>query len=568
MLKGIPVSEGIGIGWAYIIENTELKYEKKAIEDASAEKERFHAAVGAFCERTDLTAGKLPESAAKEAEIIRGHKIMLQDPFMISQIEEKIESGMCAEAASEEVLDLFKGMFLAADDELTKQRAADVNDIKTGLLGILLGVEMQDLADIPPSSIIIAEELTPSMTAALDKNHVCGIVTEKGGKTSHSAILARTLELPAVLSVSGAASAIKAGMKVIVDGSEGLVLINPDREAEEKYQKKWEDFEQEKKRLAGYAEKPTVTADGMGKAVYCNIGNISDGVEAANRSGEGVGLFRTEFLFMGNGSAPDEEVQFEAYKKAAMLFKTGSVIIRTLDVGGDKDIPYLGMQKEENPFLGFRAVRYCLANRELFKTQLRAILRASAFGRIRIMVPLVTNVSEIRKVRLLVEEIKCELDAAGTDFDRGIQVGTMIETPAASLIADLLAKECDFFSIGTNDLTQYTMAADRGNAQVAYLNNVYEPALLRSIRHIIKCAAEAGISVGMCGEAAADPLMAPLLISFGLDEFSVSPSSVLRTRYNIARWTKEEADRIAETAMGFDTAEETEKYLKRVVLGQ
>ena len=259
-------------------------------------------------------------------------------------------------------------------------------------------------------------------------------------------------------------------------------------------------------------------------------------------------------------------LQFETYKKAAQLFKEGSVIIRTLDVGGDKNITYLGMQSEANPFLGFRAVRYCLENKELFRTQLRAILRASAFGCIKIMVPLVTNVSEMRQVRQLIDEIKCELEAEGTNFDRNIQLGAMIETPAASMIADLLAKECDFFSIGTNDLTQYTMAADRGNPQVSYLNNVYEPAVLRFIRHIIKCAGEAGIPVGVCGEAAADPMMTPLLLAFGLDEFSVNPAYVLRTRYNISRWTQEEADRIADVAMTLDTAEEIEKYLKMTII--
>ena len=565
MLRGIPVSEGTGIGRAYVIRNTELKYEKKAIEDKHAEKERFHAAVEEYCRKTDVAADKLSESAPKEAEIIRGHKIMIQDPFMISQIDDKIETGICAEAAGEEVLDMFRGMFLSADDEFTRQRATDVDDIKTGLLRILLGVKEQNLSDIPPESIIITEKLTPSMTAALDKNNVRGIVTENGGRTSHSAILARALELPAVLSVPDAALIIEDGMTVIVDGSEGIVIAEPDKETQHLYIEKQETFAAEKKLLADYAGRPTVTADGQKKEVYCNIGNISDAVTASEKSGEGIGLFRTEFLFMESEHAPDEELQFETYKKVAQLFKARSVIIRTLDVGGDKNIPYLGMESEANPFLGFRAVRYCLENKELFRTQLRAILRASAFGCIRIMVPLVTGVSEMRQVRQLIDEIKCELEVEGIGFDRNIQLGAMIETPAASMIADILARECDFFSIGTNDLTQYTMAADRGNQQVSYLNNVYEPAVLRSIRHIIKCAGEAGIPVGMCGEAAADPMMTPLLLAFGLDEFSVNPASVLRTRYNISRWTKEEADRIADGAMALETAAEIEKYLKETI---
>ena len=461
---------------------------------------------------------------------------------------------------------MFRGLFLAAGDELTRQRATDVDDIKAGLLRILLGVKEQDLTDIPPESIIITENLTPSMTAALNKNNVRGIVTENGGRTSHSAILARALGLPAVLSVPDAVSVMEDGMTVIVDGREGIVIAEPDKETQQFYIEKQADFTAEKILLADYFNKPTVTADGQKKEVYCNIGNISDAVTASEKSGEGIGLFRTEFLFMKSEHAPDEELQFETYKKAAQLFKEGSVIIRTLDVGGDKNITYLGTQSEANPFLGFRAVRYCLENKELFRTQLRAILRASAFGCIKIMVPLVTNVSEMRQVRQLIDEIKCELEAEGTNFDRNIQLGAMIETPAASMIADLLAKECDFFSIGTNDLTQYTMAADRGNPQVSYLNNVYEPAVLRFIRHIIKCAGEAGIPVGVCGEAAADPMMTPLLLAFGLDEFSVNPAYVLRTRYNISRWTKEEADRIADFAMTFDTAEEIEKYLKMTII--
>lgn len=562
MLKGIPVSEGTGIGKAYVIKDSELKYEKRAVEDMESEKERFHDAVEEYCRRTDSAADCLSDSAPKEAEIIRGHKIMIQDPFMISQMDSKIENGSCAEEAAEEILDMFKEMFLAAEDELTQQRAADVEDIKAGLLRVLLGVEEQNPADIPSGSVIITADLKPSMTANLDRNKICGIVTENGGKTSHSAILARALELPAVLSVPDAVAAIETGMTVIVDGNEGIVIPNPDKEMQRQYERKQAAFVNEKKLLAAYAGRPTVTGDGQAKEVYCNIGNISDAVTAFEKTGEGIGLFRTEFLFMESTGSPEEDFQFEMYKKAAQLFEEGSVIIRTLDVGGDKNIAYLGMEQEDNPFLGFRAVRYCLENKALFKTQLRAILRASAFGQIRIMIPLVTEVDEMRQVRKLIEEIKSELESEGIDFDRDIPVGAMIETPAANMIADLLAKECDFFSIGTNDLTQYTMAADRGNPKVSYLNDTYEPAVLRSIRHIIRCAKEAGIPVGMCGEAAADPMMTPLLLAFGLDEFSVNPASVLRTRYNISRWTKEEANRIADIVMNLETAEEIRKYLK------
>lgn len=299
--------------------------------------------------------------------------------------------------------------------------------------------------------------------------------------------------------------------------------------------------------------------------MFCNIGNVKDAITAAQKDGEGIGLFRTEFLFMDKPSAPSEEEQFEAYKKAAEIFNGKPVIIRTLDVGGDKGIPYLEMEKEENPFLGFRAVRYCLSHEELYETQLRAILRASAFGNLKIMVPLVTTAAEVRAVKEKVKKIAAELEKSGIEYDHGIQVGIMVETPAASLVADLLARESDFFSIGTNDLTQYTMAADRGNPQVAYLNKPYDPAVLRSIRHIIRCAKNAGIPVGMCGEAAADPLLIPLLLDFGLEEFSVSPTSVLATRYQISKWTKESAASVAKEVMNLETADAVERLLRSKV---
>lgn len=566
MLRGIPVSEGIGIGRVYIVKNTEPDYEEKEVQDTRAEKERFHDGVTAFCTMTEKMAQRMEESsAAKEAEIIRGHVIMLNDPFMLSQIDEKIDGGMCAEAACEDVLNMFKAMFLSTEDELTMQRAADIDDIRTRLLSILTGADLKSLSELPTGTVLAVEELTPSMTAEMDKSSVCGIITEKGGKTSHAAILARAMGIPAVLSVPNVMSKLVEGLDVIVDGTEGNVILDPDDDEMKQYSEKLEVLTEERAKLETYVNRRTMTADGEEKELYCNVGSISDAVSAAEKSGEGIGLFRTEFLFMERDSQPDEELQFESYKKAVQLFENGTVIIRTLDVGGDKDIPYLGMDEEENPFLGFRAVRYCLENQDLYRTQLRAAVRASAFGSLAIMVPLVTEVQEIRKVRELVADIKDELDAEGIPFDRDIRVGAMIETPAASLIADLLAEECDFFSIGTNDLTQYTMAADRGNAKVAGLNSYFQPAVLRAIRHIIECGINAGIPVGMCGEAAADPMMTPLLISFGLDEFSVSPASVLRTRYNISKWTKAEADEIAGKVMSLKTSDEIESFLKKAV---
>lgn len=565
MLKGIAVSDGIGIGKAYVIKEEQLTYEATA-EDASKELQRLHQAVDTFCRRTERLAESIAKSVKpKDAEIIRGHIQMLKDPYMISQMEEKIQSGASAEAACEEVLNQFIALFSGVDDELTRQRATDVADIKKRMLRILLGAEEKSLAEIPPESVLVTEDLTPSMTAEMKKEHVVGIVTEKGGKTSHSAILAKAMEIPAVLSAEGALNALKDGEPVIVDGSQGLVLPNPQPEEETRYRQQKQAYETEKEILRGYIGRATVTADNETKEVFCNIGNVKDAITAAQKDGEGIGLFRTEFLFMDKPSAPSEEEQFEAYKKAAEIFNGKPVIIRTLDVGGDKGIPYLEMEKEENPFLGFRAVRYCLSHEELYETQLRAILRASAFGNLKIMVPLVTTVAEVRAVKEKVKKIAAELEKSGIEYDHGIQVGIMVETPAASLVADLLARESDFFSIGTNDLTQYTMAADRGNPQVAYLNKPYDPAVLRSIRHIIRCAKNAGIPVGMCGEAAADPLLIPLLLDFGLEEFSVSPTSVLATRYQISKWTKESAASVAKEVMNLETADAVERLLRSKV---
>ena len=565
MLKGIAVSDGIGIGKAYVIKEEQLTYEATA-EDASKELQRLHQAVDTFCRRTEQLAESIAKSVKpKDAEIIRGHIQMLKDPYMISQMEEKIQSGASAEAACEEVLNQFIALFSGVDDELTRQRATDVADIKKRMLRILLGAEEKSLAEIPPESVLVTDDLTPSMTAEMKKEHVVGIVTEKGGKTSHSAILAKAMEIPAVLSAEGALNALKDGEPVIVDGSQGLVLPNPQPEEETRYRQQKQAYETEKEILRGYIGRATVTADNETKEVFCNIGNVKDAITAAQKDGEGIGLFRTEFLFMDKPSAPSEEEQFEAYKKAAEIFNGKPVIIRTLDVGGDKGIPYLEMEKEENPFLGFRAVRYCLSHEELYETQLRAILRASAFGNLKIMVPLVTTVAEVRAVKEKVKKIAAELEKSGIEYDHGIQVGIMVETPAASLVADLLARESDFFSIGTNDLTQYTMAADRGNPQVAYLNKPYDPAVLRSIRHIIRCAKNAGIPVGMCGEAAADPLLIPLLLDFGLEEFSVSPTSVLATRYQISKWTKESAASVAKEVMNLETADAVERLLRSKV---
>lgn len=563
MNKGIAGSAGYGVGKVVIISDAKPEYENRTITDTDAEIKRYDDAVAAFTEKTHAMAEAMKESVGEHnAEILEGHILLLTDPGMDEITKGAIMSGTCAEAAFESTCDMFAGMFQMADDELTRQRATDIGDIKVRMLKILTGTPDMNISEVPAGTILVAEDLTPSMTAGIVKENVAGIITAVGGKTSHSAILARALEIPAVLSVDGIVDMVSDGMTAVVDGCDGICILDPSQEEVDEYQAKREKYLSDKALLEVYRGKDTVTADGAKVHLYGNIGNPEDAKQVAACDGEGVGLFRTEFLFMGASELPSEEEQFQAYKAAAETMEGREVIIRTLDVGGDKDIPYLGLEKEDNPFLGFRAVRYCLRNKDSYRVQLRTLLRASAFGDIKIMVPLVTCVDEIRSVKALVKELMAELDAENIAYNKDIQVGAMIETPAASLIADLLAKEADFFSIGTNDLTQYTMAVDRGNAKVAYLYSSYNPAVLRSMKNIIEAANAAGIMVGMCGEAAADPLLIPLLISFGLGEFSVSATSVLATRGTIAKWSKAEADELAAKALSLATETEVAELLK------
>lgn len=563
MNKGIAGSAGYGVGKVVIISDAKPEYENRTITDTDAEIKRYDDAVAAFTEKTHAMAEAMKDSVGEHnAEILEGHILLLTDPGMDEITKGAIMSGTCAEAAFESTCDMFAGMFQMADDELTRQRATDIGDIKVRMLKILTGTPDVNISEVPAGTILVAEDLTPSMTAGIVKENVAGIITAVGGKTSHSAILARALEIPAVLSVDGIVDKVSDGMTAVVDGCEGICILDPSQEEIDEYQAKREKYLSDKALLEVYRGKDTVTADGVKVHLYGNIGNPEDAKQVAACDGEGVGLFRTEFLFMGASELPSEEEQFQAYKAAAETMEGREVIIRTLDVGGDKDIPYLGLEKEDNPFLGFRAVRYCLQNKDSYRVQLKSLLRASAFGDIKIMVPLVTCVDEIRSVKALVKELMAELDAENIAYNKDIQVGAMIETPAASLIADLLAKEADFFSIGTNDLTQYTMAVDRGNAKVAYLYSSYNPAVLRSMKNIIEAANAAGIMVGMCGEAAADPLLIPLLISFGLGEFSVSATSVLATRGTIAKWSKAEADELAAKALSLATETEVAELLK------
>ncbi len=563
-LHGIGASHGIGIGTVVRVRTGELDYSAVAYAGAAREKERLRQAVETFAARTQAMADRVrAQVGEKEGEILSGQITMLEDPYLMEQMEQAVDEGKCAEAALDMVCQSFMELFAGAEDELMRQRAADVGDIRARMLAILLGVEGMDLSNLPPGTVLAAHDLTPSMTVGLDREHVVGILTETGGSTSHSAILARALEVPAVLSVPDALELAQDGMTAVVDGGEGMAVLSPEPGQLADYQARRDQWLAQREQLQAYRDQPTRTADGRQVALYANIGGVADAKAALEAGAEGIGLFRTEFLFMDRAALPGEEEQYEAYRQVAQLMAGKEVIIRTLDVGGDKDIAYLGMEREENPFLGHRAIRYCLDNPETYKVQLRALLRAGAEGgNVKIMLPLVTGVEEVRQARALLEQCKQELAEQGLAYDRDISLGVMIETPAAALTADLLAREVDFFSIGTNDLTQYTMAVDRGNARVAGLYTVFHPAVLRAIRQVIAAGKAAGVPVGMCGEAAADPALIPLLLSFGLDEFSVSPASVLTARRHIAQWEQEQADQLARQVLELPTAAQVEERLK------
>lgn len=564
ILHGIGASEGIGIGRAVCVQEQNLDYSSVVYGGGEMEKARLTLAMDRFIEKTAAMADQVRRQVGeKESEILTGQITMLQDPFMLSQMQDAIDAGQCAEGAVDAVCTLYADMFAGVDDELMRQRATDVRDIRSRMLLLLLERESTDLAHLPAGSVLVARDLTPSMTVGLEREHVCAIVTELGGKTSHSAILARALELPAVLSVPKALELVRDGEGVVVDGGEGVVLLAPDERTRSEYLSRQSEQQRQRALLAAYRDRATVDGDGKRYGLYANIGSPDEASAAAQAGAEGIGLFRTEFLFMDRMSLPSEVEQMEAYQAASRAMAGREVMIRTLDVGGDKAIPYLGMEPEENPFLGHRAIRWSLDRQDLFKVQLRALLRAGAEEKnIKIMLPLVTSLDEVRITRTLLEQCKTELKREELPYDGDIALGIMVETPAAALIADLLARESDFLSIGTNDLTQYIMAVDRGNAKVENLYSTFHPSVLRSIQSIIAAAKAAGIPVGMCGEAAADPALIPLLLAWGLDEFSVSASSVLATRKQISLWRGDEARKTAQEVMGLSTAAGIEGYLK------
>ena len=532
MYKGIAGSEGIGIGNVVIIEEHEIVIENKKITDTDAEIARLQGAIEKFVNDTNAMADRMEKTVgAKDADILRGHIQMLQDPTIEEQITALIVSEkITAEKALDQVLEQTAEIFAQIPDELLQQRATDFRDIKARILKILLGIEDYDISAAPAGTVLVAHDLTPSMTAGIVAENIAGILTEVGGRTSHSAILARAMEIPAVLSIDGICTAVKNGDRVVLNGTSGEAIVNPDAETEQKFAGLLEEYKKEKELLKKFAGVPTVSADGTKVELVCNIGKPEDAKKAVECDGEGIGLFRTEFLFMDRDTIPTEEEQFEAYKSVAETMKGKPVIIRTLDIGGDKEIPYLGLEKEDNPFLGYRAIRFCLQRTDIYNTQLRALVRASAFGRIKIMVPLVTCVDELRSVKAMVADIMKELDAEGIAYNKNLEIGIMMETPAACMMADVLAKEAAFFSIGTNDLTQYTLAIDRQNSKLDNIYDAHHPAVLRMIQQTIENGHKAGCWVGICGELGADMTLTETFLKMGIDELSVSPTFVLPIR--------------------------------------
>ena len=565
MLKGIGASVGIGIGKAVVIKDIELDIKKRNIDNFEVELELFNKALEHTKQRSKAMAETLRKRVgSKEAEILEGHVLLMSDPMLIAEIETGIRTQMLnSEYVLEDVCERFAAIFESMDDELMQQRATDMRDIKTRLQKSVLGLEDVDLSELEADSILIAKDLTPSMTAGLNPEKVTGIITQFGGTTSHSAILARALEIPAILSVAEILDKVSDKNPICMDGESGELYINPSQEIIEDFKKKQIEQIEFKKILETYNGKESVSKDGRKVEIAANIGKPGDVKKVLEYDADGIGLFRTEFLFMDRDSIPNEEEQFEAYKKVAVAMEDKPVIIRTLDIGGDKEIPYMNISKDENPFLGYRAIRLCLDRKDdIYRPQLRALLRASAFGNIKIMLPLITSIEEVYEAKQLIEEEKKSLDAQGIDYNKSIKVGVMIETAAATLIADILAKEVDFFSIGTNDLIQYTMSVDRGNDKVSYLYSVYNPAVLRAIKHIISEAKKAGIQVGMCGEAAADPKLIPLLLYWGLDEFSMSASYVLKSRKLVTDTDIQSLKDMEEAVMALESESKVRAFLE------
>lgn len=564
-IHGIAASSGIAIAKAYRLETPDLAAEKRAVADVEAEVARFEAAVAKAKEELEaIKQHALEKLGEDKAAIFAAHLLVLDDPELLNPIKEKIQTERVnAEYSLDETASFFISMFEAMDSEYMKERAADIRDVTKRVLAHLLGVTISNPSLISEEVVIIAEDLTPSDTAQLNRQYVKGFATDIGGRTSHSAIMARSLEIPAVVGTKTVTAEVKNGDIVIVDGLDGQVIINPSPELLAQYEQKRARYEAQKAEWAKLVHEATVTADGIHVELAANIGTPDDVKGALANGAEGIGLYRTEFLYMGRSELPTEDEQFVAYKTVLEQMNGKPVVVRTLDIGGDKELPYLQLPKEMNPFLGFRAIRLCLEMQDMFRTQLRALLRASVYGNLKIMFPMIATLDEFRQAKAILLEEKEALLRQGVAVADGIEVGMMVEIPAAAVIADQFAKEVDFFSIGTNDLIQYTMAADRMNERVAYLYQPYNPAILRLISHVIDAAHREGKWVGMCGEMAGDPIAIPILLALGLDEFSMSATSILPARAQLKQLAKEEAARIKETVLSLGTAEEVVSFVKR-----
>lgn len=557
-LQGIAASNGIAIAKAYRLVEPNFTFETQTIEDTASEVSRFREAIAKSKAELEAIRDRAKvDLGADKAAIFEAHLLVLTDPELNGPIEDKIQSDKVnAEAALKDTADMFVTMFEQMDNEYMKERAADIRDVTKRVLSHLLGVQLVNPSMIAEEVIIVAEDLTPSDTAQLNRQYVLGFTTDIGGRTSHSAIMARSMEIPAVVGTKTATEEINNGDLVIVDGLKGEVHINPTPELVEEYRNIHQQFEAQKSEWAKLVNEKTVSADDHHVELAANIGTPNDLKGVIENGGEGVGLYRTEFLYMGRDQLPTEEEQFEAYKTVLEGMKDKPVVVRTLDIGGDKELPYLQLPKELNPFLGFRAIRLCLEEQDIFRTQLRALLRASIYGNLKIMFPMIATLDEFREAKAILEDERQKLIAAGQKVSDSIELGIMVEIPSTAILADQFAKEVDFFSIGTNDLIQYTMAADRMNQRVSYLYQPYSPSILRLVKMVIDAAHAEGKWAGMCGEMAGDETAIPLLLGLGLDEFSMSATSILKARSQIKKLRKADMEKLANQVLNMQTTDQ------------
>lgn len=562
-LKGIGASDGIAIAKAYLLVEPDLSFNNEKVADVDAEVEKFKAAINqSKVELTQIRNNAEIALGPDKAAIFDAHLLVLEDPELINPIEDNIRNNQMNAATSlSEVSTNFITIFESMDNEYMKERAADIKDVSKRVLSHILGVSLPNPTMIDEPVVIIAEDLTPSDTAQLNKQFVQGFATNIGGRTSHSAIMSRSLEIPAVVGTKNITDAVQQGDFVIVDGIAGEVIINPDEQTITGYKARQAAFLQEKEELKQLVNDKTVTKEGKHVELAANIGTPNDLEGVKNNGAEGIGLYRTEFLYMGRDAMPSEDEQFEAYKKVLSEMDGKRVVVRTLDIGGDKELPYLNLPKEMNPFLGYRAIRLCLDQQDIFRTQLRALLRASIHGKLSIMFPMIATINEFREAKAILEEEKASLTADKVKVADDIELGIMVEIPSTAAMADIFAKEVDFFSIGTNDLIQYTMAADRMSERVSYLYQPYNPAILRLIKQVIDASHKEGKWTGMCGEMAGDSTAIPLLLGLGLDEFSMSATSILSARRQIKNLSQPEMAKVAEQALNCATQEEVVKLV-------